>query len=140
MINIRYSSIISRYNTKKQFYWYPKRKKIGYIEYNWANPGETTKRPKALYMTHFVPWDWIISVSSYREEFRELLNIDDFNRNILSITFGKTGYSYVMDSKGLMVIHPKLSGSNIYNSKDENGRMFIKEMGKSYTHGKTRMN
>ena len=105
-----------------------KDKKVGYVEYDWANPGEKIKRAKALYMIYFAPWDWIISVSSYREEFKELLSIEDFEQNVLSVTFGKTGYPYIMDSHGLLIIHPKLSGTNIHNSKDENGRMFIKEI------------
>ncbi|MCP3955511.1 MAG: diguanylate cyclase, partial [Desulfobacterales bacterium] len=103
-------------------------KKEGYIEYNWANPGEKIQRPKALYMTYFAPWDWIISVSSYTADFHELLSVDDFQKYILSISFGKTGYPYVMDSQGLLVIHPKLQGTNIYDSIDDNGRMFIKEI------------
>lgn len=105
-----------------------KKKKEGYIEYDWANPGEKTKRPKALYMTYFAPWDWIISVSSYREEFNELISVEDFKKSILSLRFGKTGYPYIMDSKGLLIIHPKLQGTNIYDSRDDNGRMFIKEI------------
>ncbi len=104
------------------------RKKQGYIEYNWANPGETNERAKATYLCYFAPWDWIIGVSSYRHEFNRLVSVDDFKDNILSLTFGKTGYPYIMDSKGLLIIHPKLEGTNIYNSTDENGRMFIKEI------------
>lgn len=114
--------------SENQFIQTQKIKKEGYIEYDWANPGEKTKRPKALYMSYFQPWDWIISVSSYREEFNELLAVEDFRENILSLTFGKTGYPYIMDSKGLLIIHPKLAGTNIYDSKDDNGRMFIKEI------------
>ena len=114
--------------SNNQFIQTQKTKKEGYIEYDWANPGEETKRPKALYMSYFEPWDWIISVSSYREEFNELLAVEDFRENILSVTFGKTGYPYIMDSKGLLIIHPKLAGTNIYESKDDNGRMFIKEI------------
>ena len=37
--------------------------KEGYIEYDWQNPGENNVRPKALYMSNFSPWDWIICVS-----------------------------------------------------------------------------
>lgn len=40
----------------------------GYLEYQWANPGKSQTRPKALYMSYFAPWDWIISVSSYRDK------------------------------------------------------------------------
>jgi two-component system, NtrC family, sensor kinase len=80
----------------------------GYLEYQWANPGEKVPRKKALYMTYFGPWDWIISVSSYREEFKDLFKVNDFREDILAVSFGKTGYPYVMDSKGTLIIHPKL--------------------------------
>lgn len=103
-------------------------KRDGYIEYNWANPGEIEKRPKALYMTYFAPWDWIISASSYRDEFNKLISVSDFQDNILSISFGKTGYPFIMNSDGDLIIHPKLQGTNILNSTDSNGRMFIKEI------------
>ncbi len=102
--------------------------KEGYLEYEWANPGEEVPRRKALYMTYFGPWDWIISASSYREEFKDLFKVDDFRDNILAISFGKTGYPYVIDSSGTLVIHPKLAGHNIFNSKDTTGREFIKEI------------
>lgn len=100
----------------------------GYIEYIWANPDEPIARPKALYMAYFEPWDWIIAASSYRSEFKELFDVYDLRESILSITFGKTGYPYVIDSKGNLIIHPKLEGTNIYDSTDSSGRMFIKEL------------
>lgn len=59
-----------------------KEKKEGYLEYDGANPGEIVKRPKALYMRYFAPWNWIISASSYRDEFKELLNVHGFQENI----------------------------------------------------------
>ncbi len=99
----------------------------GYLEYDWKNPGETMARPKALYMTYFEPWDWIISVSSYREEFNKLVKIDNFRDSILSIRFGDTGYPYIIDSKGKVIVHPVLSG-NLYDAKDSQGREFVKEM------------
>ena len=102
--------------------------KAGYLEYEWANPGEKSPRKKALYMTYFGPWDWIISVSSYREEFKDLFKVSDFRDDILAVSFGKTGYPYVMDSKGNLIIHPKLQGQNIFESKDSNNREFIKEI------------
>lgn len=103
-------------------------RKEGYIEYEWKNPGETTTRPKALYMTYFQPWDWIISVSSYREEFSMLVNTDDFRESILSLRCGETGYSFVVDGKGNVVIHPKLEGQNLMESRDTTGRRIGEEM------------
>jgi len=103
------------------------KKREGYVEYDWKNPGETKTRPKALYMTYFEPWDWIISVSSYREEFNKLVKIENFRDSILSIRFGKTGYPYILDSKGNVIVHPVLTG-NLFDAKDSQGREFVKEM------------
>lgn len=36
------------------------RKKVGYIEYRWKNPGEDKMREKVLYMTYFQPLDMIV--------------------------------------------------------------------------------
>jgi PAS domain S-box-containing protein len=105
-----------------------KARRIGYLEYDWKNPSETRVRAKALYMTYFKPWDWIISASSYRDEFNALVNVDDFRDSILSLQFGETGYSYVMDMQGNLVVHPKLEGSNILEERDANGRFFIKTL------------
>ncbi len=108
------------------------RRKEGYLEYEWKNPGETTPRPKALYMTFFKPWDWIISVSTYREEFRELIDISEFKDSILSLNFGKTGYSYVIDSKGEVVVHPVLSG-NLWDARDADGIYLVRHQSETKT-------
>jgi PAS domain S-box-containing protein len=103
------------------------KRKRGYLEYEWQNPGENRKRQKALYMTYFEPWDWIISVSSYRDEFKRLVNVDDFRDSVLALQFGKTGYSYVLDSKGNVIIHPKLQG-NVYDVTDAKGWTFVRDI------------
>ena len=105
-----------------------KSKKEGYIEYEWKNPGEQFERSKALHMTYFEPWDWIISASSYRDEFSELVNVNDFRDSILSLRFGKTGYSYVINLKGELIIHPQLEGKNILDEDDIGSRKFIAKM------------
>jgi len=101
--------------------------KNGYIEYAWQNPGDRIPRPKALYLNYFQPWDWMITVSSYRKEFLNLVNIDDFKEGILSLRFGKTGYSYVIDTKGNVIIHPELSGINVL-SDQRFSKHFFKQM------------
>ncbi|WP_319526322.1 cache domain-containing protein [uncultured Desulfosarcina sp.] len=105
-----------------------KQRKSGYLEYDWRNPDEKEERPKALQMTFFEPWDWIISASAYREEANQLVNVDDFRHTILSMRFGRTGYSYVMNSKGNLIIHPQLEGQNISAETDAGGRRFIREI------------
>jgi PAS domain S-box-containing protein len=92
--------------------------KEGYIEYDWKNPGETQMRPKALYMLYFAPWDWIISASTYRKEFKHLVRVEDFRKAVLETHLGPSGYAFVIDNQGTAIIHPKLQGVNILKADD----------------------
>jgi|GEM_PF-478091 len=83
--------------------------KDGYLEYDWKNPGEEKTRPKVLHMAYFKPWDWIISVSSYREEFNFLA--EDLRLSLKSHHFGKTGYAFIINSQGKIILHPWLRGN-----------------------------
>lgn len=87
------------------------RRLTGYMEYEWANPGEIRARPKALYMAYFEPWDWIISASAYRQEFTSLINIEDFRTGVESFRVGDSGYAFILDGEGNMVFHPWLKGN-----------------------------
>jgi signal transduction histidine kinase len=102
-------------------------RRTGYLEYDWQNPDDLADRPKALYMEYFEPWDWIVSASSYRTEFATLIEVDDFRDKILALRFGETGYPYVIDGAGNVVIHPNLSG-NVLDLTDSRGRAFIREI------------
>ncbi len=101
-------------------------KKNGYIEYHWKNPDDEKPRPKALYISYFQPWDWMITVSSYRKEFSKLVNINDFKESILSLKFGTTGYAYVMDTLGNVIIHPELTGVNVFHDPRFSNEFFLK--------------
>lgn len=85
--------------------------KKGYLEYDWQNPGETLPRPKAVYMTYFAPWDWIICASSYRHEFKGLVNAADFQDSRMPLKFGRTGHSYVLDKEGAAVVKTEQNNS-----------------------------
>ncbi len=100
--------------------------KKGYIEYDWKNPNDSDLRPKALYMLYFEPWDWIISVSSYREEFLELIDVDDFEDRVLNVQFGEDGYSIVLDYEGTFLIHPKQKGRNVIREDDSQASIIQK--------------
>lgn len=43
----------------------------GIISYSWQNQGEAAPREKIALVSYFAPWDWIIGVGSYEEEFME---------------------------------------------------------------------
>ena len=44
-------------------------KKSGWIRYPWRNSGEPASRMKVVRYDYFAPWDWIVAVGSYEEEF-----------------------------------------------------------------------
>ncbi len=92
--------------------------KKGYLEYRWKNSNEKTEKPKALYMVYFAPWDWIISVSSYKSEFSKLIDVGDFESHISGLTFGETGYAFLFDINGDIISHPKLSGGSHFTQDD----------------------
>jgi methyl-accepting chemotaxis protein len=102
--------------------------KEGYIEYSWKNPDETEERDKALYMTYFQPWDYIISASVYKKELHKLLNMAEIEGDINKIKLGETGYVYVIDGKGNFVFHPKLKGKNALDIKDSKGNFFLRDI------------
>ena len=92
-------------------------RKEGYIEYQWKNPDDPAPRSKVLYMVYFAPWDWIISVTSYKSEFVKLISVEDFRERIESIKLGDSGYAFVLAENGDIIIHPFLSG-NIFSLED----------------------
>jgi signal transduction histidine kinase len=99
------------------------RRRDGYLEYDWKNPGEAAERHKAIYMIYFKPWDWIVSVSVYQDEFKYLVNVSDFRENILSLKFRENGYSFVLDGGGRVIIHPKLQAGDLYGMTDEDAKI-----------------
>ncbi|HMA62831.1 MAG TPA: methyl-accepting chemotaxis protein [bacterium] len=96
--------------------------KQGYFEYEFEG------RKKVLYMEYFEEWDWIVASSAYRSDFTHLVEPQDFREEILSVKLGKTGYTYVINSDGKLLIHPDSEGENIYNAQDSDGNYFIKEI------------
>jgi len=103
------------------------RRRSGYLEYEWANPGEEKTRPKALYMEYFAPWDWIVSVSAYRNEFSGLVDIDDFRSELGAFGVGKSGYVFVLSGKGESIHHPWLEG-DVSDLKTADGISLVSRM------------
>jgi PAS domain S-box-containing protein len=112
-------------------------RKEGYLEYQWKNPGEKVSRAKALYMSYFEPWDWIVSVTAYRDEFEKLVNVDDFSQSVKSLKFGKSGYSFVMDLNGNLIVHPSQDGKNAFEIALPDSDQFLSTMIKE-KHGQQR--
>jgi two-component system NtrC family sensor kinase len=50
-------------------------KKSGWIRYPWKNVGEAKARMKLVRYEYFAPWDWIVAVGSYEDEFYAEANL-----------------------------------------------------------------
>ena len=57
-------------------------RKSGWIRYPWRNETDTDTRMKIVRYQYFAPWDWIVAVGSYENEFYEPAN--EIERRILS--------------------------------------------------------
>lgn len=99
----------------------------GYMEYNWRNKGEQVDRKKAFYMDRFAPWGWQIFVTAYREDFPILIDTEHLEKVLLSIKLSKSGYPFIIDLDGNVIIHPELSG-NINNLQDRSGGYIIQKI------------
>ncbi len=100
--------------------------RTGFLEYSWKNPQDREERQKLLYMAYFKPWDWIISVTAYREELAKLVQPQDFKDEILSIKVSENGYPFVIDQQGNVIAHPQLLG-NVF-SEDLDFSEFMKNL------------
>lgn len=49
-------------------------KKDGWIRYPWQNEGDSKPRMKIVRYRYFAPWDWIVAVGSYEDEFYRAAN------------------------------------------------------------------
>ena len=50
-------------------------KKSGWIRYPWKNVGDAKPRMKIVRYEYFAPWDWIVAVGSYEDEFYAEANL-----------------------------------------------------------------
>ena len=55
-------------------------------------------------------------------------NLTTLKNKIREQKIGETGYAYILDEEGHLIVHKDLEGKNILNIKDENGKEFIQEI------------
>ncbi len=67
----------------------------------------------------FIYTDWIVVITISEEELMEdakFINnamIENIKKEIKNVKIGNTGYYYIMDSKGTLIVHPTSEGKNI---------------------------
>lgn len=73
-------------------------KKTGWIRYPWKNPGDREARMKIVRYINFKPWDWIVAVGSYENEFYSEANLITRHilRNVLLVLAVSTAISVLL--------------------------------------------
>lgn len=83
--------------------------KNGLLDYTWKNSTEKRALPKTMAMAYFEPWDWIVSVTCYQNEFNFLAR--DLRQGLKTHHFGRTGYAFIVSGQGDIILHPWLMGN-----------------------------
>ena len=105
-----------------------------FCSYPWKNQGEQTAREKISAIIHIPNFNCIIGIGTYYDELVDMTfensKMDALKNTIAAEVIGKTGYVFVVDSKGNYVVSAKRKrdGENIWETKDENGTPFIQEI------------
>jgi methyl-accepting chemotaxis protein len=61
------------------------------VEYPWMNKGETEAREKLAAVAYYKPWDWVIGVSAYKDDFRASAVAVEHELNLLMIVCTTAG-------------------------------------------------
>jgi two-component sensor histidine kinase len=107
----------------------------GFFEYEWQNTYETQLKKKALFMTYIPEFDWILTATSYRDEFTEMIDRKSIRDTVTTIKFGESGYSYVVNRIGEIIAHPLYQNSSENDLLAENDfkalidRLFLQKEG-----------
>jgi diguanylate cyclase (GGDEF)-like protein/PAS domain S-box-containing protein len=99
--------------------------KNGLLDYTWKNPRETQALPKTMAMAYFEPWDWIVSVTCYKNEFNFLAR--ELRRGLKNHFFGRTGYVFIFSGQGDVILHPWLMG-NVRDKGNPQGTALFEAM------------
>jgi len=113
--------------SKFQFVQNMYKEKNGYMEYKWKNKNEKNARKKAMYMSYFEPWQWIINAAPYKKEFYSLMDKKEFRNSLQEVNGLKTDKRSIniFNIKG-DVIYSSLS--NYQNILSSNQMGFAKEL------------
>ncbi len=85
-----------------------------------------------LKLRDFVDFAYNIVETQQKQYLEGKITLENAKRvahnGLKAASIGETGYIYAMSSKGYLFVHLTSEGQNIYASKDESGRYFIREI------------
>ncbi|MDD9173769.1 diguanylate cyclase [Aliivibrio finisterrensis] len=102
-----------------------------FVEYLWTNPGEEKPRRKLAYSIYVEELDFVISASAYKDELLHFIDKTILKDKLNKYQYGKTGYVYVIDLVGELILHPSYEGENIRSLIGENADGLLKKIQQS---------
>ncbi|MDD9180429.1 Cache 3/Cache 2 fusion domain-containing protein, partial [Aliivibrio sp. A6] len=102
-----------------------------FVEYLWTNPGEEKPRRKLAYSIYVEELDFVISASAYKNELLHFIDKTILKDKLNKYQYGKTGYVYVIDLVGELILHPSYEGENIRSLIGENADGLLKKIQQS---------
>lgn len=83
----------------------------------------------AAYLIFNSSLNWIFAVKAPLKDLKSLINPDDFKDSVSSIRIGKTGFAYIFDTNGRVVVHKFFGkGENLGIMKNNKGQFIFKKM------------
>lgn len=84
----------------------------GFYQYPWRRLGESKDVEKISYVKYFPEWDFFIGTGVYIDDIKQETKarraevITDLRQSIKDIVIAKTGYLFIFDEQGNMLVHP----------------------------------
>ncbi|NQY93046.1 MAG: cache domain-containing protein, partial [Campylobacteraceae bacterium] len=114
-----------------------KTKGEGFFEWWWTKPADINNEYEKIgFSKYFEPYDWFIGTGDYVLDYEEELK-KDILRSIDTMTYGKNGYIFVVNDRGVYLSHIKKAyiGVNRINLMDADGFFITKEIIKAAKKG-----
>ena len=117
----------------------------GFTRYWWKKIGSSEPVEKLTYAAVFKPFNWVVGSGVYiddvsREiEHRREQAIEEISRILRNVKIGSSGYVFIFDSKGRVVIHPdrRLIGKESFGFRNAlTGGIITKELIKAADTGR----
>ncbi|MBN2383290.1 cache domain-containing protein [bacterium] len=100
--------------------------KKGYVQYK---PEQSDLAHQIVaWLTYYQPWDSIMCAVIPKRQLQYLTGHAFFKPYLKSVVLGESGYPYIINTRGDVLVHPELEDANLFHQKDAAGKEFIKEM------------
>ena len=114
-----------------------KTKGEGFFEWWWTKPADINNEYEKIgFSKYFAPYDWFIGTGDYVLDYEEELK-KNILKSIDTMTYGKNGYIFVVNDRGVYLSHIKKAyiGVNRINLMDADGFFITKEIIKAAKKG-----